>query len=660
MKNKKIPRLNYLLTSYLLGIIIFTLFRVVNTLVYCNGCENWPDFEGLYPKALLMGWRFDTVISCYFLALPALMFIVAELAHIRSKVYHQIIHHIIVTFYIVGFLACAADIPFFNTFFIRLDAVATQEADSIGIIANMIVSEPRYIAFLFAFLAVAAGYWFAMRSIYRHTLRNNLDTFAPLGWAIVVSLLLALAIFAGMRGRLNKKSPIRVGTAYFCSDPFLNQIGLNPVFTFIKSAEELNKSVNKPLDLTDSALAEAVYQAEHNSPADSTLMLAGLTAPLPEGTNVVMVIMESMTAEKTCLAGSSSIGSLTPILDSLMANGLVFTRTYSAGIHTYNGIYSSLYSHPALLARHTMKHTIVPQMDGLPQQLKKAGYSTAYLMTHDENFDNMQGFLYSNAFDSVIGQSYYPKNEIIGTWGIPDHVLMRHAVEHCNSVAKDGPFLTVIMTCSDHTPYYLPEDIDFHPSTSKIETQMVEYADYSIGELMRMARQQPWFDNTVFVFIADHGQVWGSSKYDMPLSYHHVPMLFYYPGKITPSRYDGLALQIDLGPTLLGMMPFTSLNNTCGLDLLQQPRKFAYFSSDDKIGVMDEEYFYVYRVTDKDGKLYHYAIGQTDDVSALQPQLVDSMRQYVFGMLQWSFNKINERMMIKEKGESEELGVRSI
>lgn len=151
MKNKKTPRLNYLLTSYLLGIIIFTLFRVVNTLVYCNGCENWPDFEGLYPKALLMGWRFDTVISCYFLALPALMLIVAELAHIRSKVYHQIIHHIIVTFYIVGFLACAADIPFFNTFFIRLDAVATQEADSIGIIANMIVSEPRYIAFLLHF-----------------------------------------------------------------------------------------------------------------------------------------------------------------------------------------------------------------------------------------------------------------------------------------------------------------------------------------------------------------------------------------------------------------------------------------------------------------------------------------------------------------------------
>ena len=648
---KKYPRLTYLLISYLLGIVVFTLFRVVNTLVYCNGCESWPDFGGLYPQALFMGWRFDTVISCYFLALPALMLIVAELAHIRSKIYHQIAHHIIVTLYIIGFFACAADIPFFNTFFIRLDAVATQEADSLGIIANMIISEPRYIVFLFAFLAVAVGYWLVMRCIYRHTLRDNTDAFAPLGLTIVASLFLAFAIFLGMRGRLSRKCPIRVGTAYFCNDPFLNQIGLNPIFTFAKSAEELSKSVNKPLNLTDSATAEAIYQAEHNTLADSTLMPAGLTMPLPKNTNVVIVIMESMTVEKTCLAESSSIGSLTPVLDSLMAHGLLFTRTYSAGIHTYNGIYSTLYSHPALLARHTMKHTIVPQMDGLPQQLKKAGYSTAYLMTHDENFDNMQGFLYGNAFDKVIGQSYYPKSEIVGTWGVPDHILMHHAIEHCNEVVKDGPFLTVIMTCSDHPPFYLPDNIDFHPSSTKIENQMVEYADYSIGELMRLARKQPWFDNTLFVFIADHGQVWGTNRYDMALSYHHVPMLFYYPGKIIPSRYEGLALQIDLGPTLLGMLPFATTNNTCGLDLLRQSRKYAYFSANEKIGVMDDEYYYVlYRVADNESKLYHYATGSTEDMTAQQPQRAESMRQHAFGMLQWSYNKINENIMSKDKG----------
>ena len=231
---------------------------------------------------------------------------------------------------------------------------------------------------------------------------------------------------------------------------------------------------------------------------------------------------------------------------------------------------------------------------------------------------------------------------------------MKHAVEHCNEAVKGGPFLTVIMTCSDHPPFYLPDDIDFHPSNTKLENQMVEYADYSIGELIRLAQQQPWFDNTLFVFIADHGQIWGANKYDLALSYHHVPMLFYYPGKIAPSRYDGLALQIDLGPTLLGMMPFATSNNTCGLDLLRQRRKYAYFSADEKIGVMDDEYYYVYRVTDNEGNLYHYATGDTEDMTAQQPQRAESMRQHAFGMLQWSFNKINERLMIKERGESEE------
>ena len=246
---KQSARYNYILLAYLTGIVFFTLFRLACTLVWCISQPLWPDFNGMYGNALFMGWRFDTAVSCYLLALPALMMIVGELARIRAKAYYLTAHHLLVIGYIVSFFACTADIPFFSYFFTRLNATAVNEVDSLGIILHMIVTEPMYLAGIGAFIIVATGYWFLMRYIFRRTIVNGQDRFQPYAWCIPLSLLLIFATFVGMRGRLSNKSPLRVGTAYFCSDPFLNQIGLNPVFTFIISAHSISYIPSKYIDL---------------------------------------------------------------------------------------------------------------------------------------------------------------------------------------------------------------------------------------------------------------------------------------------------------------------------------------------------------------------------------------------------------------------------
>ena len=633
-------RYGYILIVYAIGIVIFTLFRLLNTLVYCSGADVPPDFEGQYFQALVMGWRFDTVVSCYILALPLLLMIVGELAHIRAKGYYLSIHILIVTLYILAFFACAVDVPFFSYFFTRLNAVAANEIDSFALIADMILSEPVYILALLAFVALAVGYVFLMCWVYRKILRDRLSDRLPLAWAITLALLLIFATFVGMRGRLSKKSPIRVGTAYFCGNAFLNQLGLNPVFTFFKSIEETSKSANQPLTIADADDARLLYESERALPSDSTLVPAGLSIPLPQGTNVVLVIMESMTVDKTGLIHPER--SHTPCLDSLMQHGLVFTHCYSAGIHTYNGIYSTLYSHPGLLARHTLKHTFIPSMCGLPHQLQAVGYQTTYMMTHDEDYDNMRGFLHANAFDSVIGQHSFPADESVGTWGLPDHLLFEHAVAHCTKVSKQGPFFTTIMTCSDHVPYILPDNIPFTPHSKAMADRMTEYADWSIGHFMQLASQQPWFHNTLFVFIADHGAA-GQSLYDIALSYHHVPMLFYCPDHIAPRRCDRLALQLDLFPTLMGMLPYPYENNTFGLDLLRQRRDIAYFGSDDKLCALDTAYLYVCQVAENIEHLFHYCDNTPGDQSAYHPDITATMRRKAFGMVQHSYNMLTDR-----------------
>ncbi|MBQ0016564.1 MAG: LTA synthase family protein [Bacteroidales bacterium] len=626
-------RLGYLLQVYAIGIVIFTLFRIGCSVVYCMGAGLPFELSGLYLKALLMGWRFDTVISCYVLSLPIILLIIGEFCSIKSKIYHGVIHYYVLVCYIVCFFACAADIPYFSYNFARLSASTLNYADSFAMVVSMIANEPSYVAYFFVFLVVAAGYCVLMRWVYRHTLMSAGDR-VGWRWSIPTALVLILFCILGMRGRLEAKSPIRTGTAYFCNDPYINQIGLNPVFTFVKSYQDNNKDRNKRIDLIDAELAEQVYRTELCEAYQPDAEIC-----LPDGMNVVVVLMESMTVAKTGLFDAEH--SLTPHLDSLMQQGLLFDHTFSAGIHTYNGIYSALYSQPALLGLYLMKRTVLPKLEGLPHAMKASGRHTFFAMTHDQEFDNMGGFLKANAFETVLSQEHYPQSEVVGTWGVPDHCMLMHAIEQMNSYNDGKPFFACLLTCSDHGPYIVPEVDGFSPKHQKIDSAVVEYADWSINAFLQQARKCSWFDNTLFVFLADHGAS-RKSDYDMSLMYNHIPMLFYCPKYIKPECRNDLALQIDMGPTVMAMMRLNTQKPTLGIDLLHQRRPYAYFSADDKIGVLSHNYFYVYHADSKIERLYHYSDNDITDYMQAYPDTAAAMQRYAFSMVQ-----VSQRMVFE-------------
>ena len=627
---KRNARLNYLICIYLLGMVFFTLFRLAETVAYCATTEGPDDFGGLYGKALWIGVRFDAAVSGFVALVPLVLLIVAEMADIRKRWYHAVVHYLLMVLYTVCFFACAADIPYFCYFFSRLDAMALAWSDSPDTMAAMIFGDPEYVAYLLAFVAVSVGWWLLGRIIYRRVLLKHLEERQSYAWSIPIAVTLTTLVFIGMRGL--EKGPIHVKHAYFCNNPFLNQIGLNPVFTFEKSIAEMGKDENQLVELTDAATAQAVVEEMRNAAPDPAL--TGSQPQLAEGTNVVVVIMESMTVRKTALYDPAT--SLTPCLDSLMEESLTFPNLWSAGIHTYNGIYSTLYGHPAILTRHTMNGTTIPIMCGLPQVLRDEGYSTAFFITHKADFDNLAGFLPQNGFERVVSLPDYPADEPRGAYGIPDHQLFDHALEHIDSVAHRGPFLTCIMTCSDHSPFLYPEGISLKPRHKEMSKKMVEYADWSIGRFMKMASTRPWYGNTLFVFVADHGESL-EPIYDMALNYNHIPLLLHAPGRIAPARVERLGLQIDVAPTVLGLLGLPVPSTVLGIDLLNYRRPYAYFSADDKVGVIDGELFYIYRVK-QDGResLYRYKEGSTKDLIGEYPERAAARRRYAFGMIQAS------------------------
>jgi phosphoglycerol transferase MdoB-like AlkP superfamily enzyme len=294
---------------------------------------------------------------------------------------------------------------------------------------------------------------------------------------------------------------------------------------------------------------------------------------------------------------------LTPFLDSLSREGLYFENAYSAGIHTFNGIFSILFSYPALFRQHPMKESAMRKFSGLATNLEKHGYTTSYFTTHDGQFDNVEGFLKLNDYDHVIEKSDYPAEEVKTTLGVPDDFMFRFSLPILDGYAKQGkPFFNAFMTASDHPPHYIPPY--FRGKSQKDKDLIVEYADYLLGTLVKAASRKPWFQNTLFVFVADHGAVF-DTDFELSLAYNHVLLLFYAPGlKISPKIFSEMAGQIDVFPSIMGFLGMEFDNKTMGIDLFQDDRPYIFFNADDKFAVIDQNWLSIEK-EDRSFGLFH-------------------------------------------------------
>jgi phosphoglycerol transferase MdoB-like AlkP superfamily enzyme len=623
--------LKYILLTYLLGIGLFTIFRLIIFIMHCFTAANDITFY-LTIKSFIMGLRFDSCVSGYFLILPIIIMSIGSIFKIKKKYYYLPFHYLIIVLYSFAFLICCADIPYFNYFFNRFNIVALTWADSPKFVIDMIVKEPTYIVYAFVFVAFLSIYIWLMRLIYKSTIKKYIlqeEKKKNIVSYIILSFVLILLCVLAIRGRTARKSPIRVGTAYFSNNAFFNQLGLNPVFTFGKSWMESNSRKNKLVHLINENTAKNIVEEEfkdRDNIYDDAILL-------PKNTNIVVVIMESMACSKVGFYGNNE--HLTPNLDSILNHSLAFENIYSAGIHTYNGVYSTLFSYPAILSRHTMKQTIIPKMQGLPNILRRQGYNTFYFTTHDEQFDNVAGFLYGNDVEKIISQKDYPSKEIKSNLGVSDHVMFKKVIQTLNNRKTNKPFFATIMTASDHGPYIYPDNISLVPHHKDIKKKMTEYADWALGQFINQAKHSSWFNNTLFVFVADHGASSPTDAYDIQLSYHHIPLAFYFPRLITSQKNPRIGLQIDIAPTILSMISKNYKNKTMGMNLLGKQRKYAYFSADDKIGIMDSSFLYIWRENGGEG-LYKYKAKDKNNYINQYPKKAKDMKDYGFSMIQYS------------------------
>lgn len=626
--------LRYIIAVYLLGMVCFTLFRII---LYFSNTHHLSEAvnAGNLLEAFRIGLQYDTVISAYILAVPLLVTFTLKLRETQHSLWYQLTHIFVATLFLLSFFICCADIPYFRHNFCRLDITVFNWFDSPKQVVGMILAEPSYFTFLILFIGVCIGYTKLANVFYRRYLLNSTHGGSVQNKAVFLLCFIPL-FFLAIRGRID--APIRTDNATFCNNALLNQLGLNPVFTLSRSFLDQQKT---SILEDEQALQQAVKYLEGQNEPEHPIAryIHNDSARFGYKPNVVLVLMESMSAYKMGRFGNQD--RLTPFLDSLASVSWSFDRTYSAGIHTYNGVYSTLYGFPAIWRKHSMAGISTPSFSGLPAIMKQEKYNTVFFTTHDSYFDNLDNFLLNNYIDELVSERDYPGDELSGPFGVPDHLLFKHAIEKLDLLnKKPEPFFATLLTVSDHGPYHVPNGIPFKPKHEDIKQAVIEYADWSISSFITAAKSKSWFDSTVFVFVADHGGLVGENPYEMALSFNHIPFIIYHPS-LGGKSFMQQGMQTDVFPTLCGVLGISYVNNTMGVDLLKQKRKYAYFSADNKVGVLSENRFLIYKESGK-AFLFDHAVRSVQNIAEDEKELADDMKKYAFCFIQSSVKLIEE------------------
>jgi phosphoglycerol transferase MdoB-like AlkP superfamily enzyme len=576
---KNIPSsFKYLLFVYATGVFFFALIRA---LFFWSNSElliNVPTT--IIFKSFLVGLRFDTVILSYILALPVLLFIITlYVKENAQKRFFAFVHYLIITFFSIAFLIAFANIPFYQNFRLQINKAALHWSNDIAFSAKMILQDVVFVKYLLLFV-VATSLFIYLTTLYKRVVSKTKNNDRKK--ELILLLLLLPLLVVGMRGRLSHKSPIRWGTAFFSSYEIANQAALNPVFSFFKSASD---NINKPFFDTEKAFDEAQKNSLRKietSPND-TVFLGNY--------NVVVLLMESMGSNKTGLYDNGQ--KLTPHFDSLAKNALFLKNCYSDGIHTFNGLFATLTSFPALPMNKPLEdlRIQIPE-NAFIKTLKEKNYQTFFFTTHDAQFDNMEGFMRKNGIEHIIGEADFSRKEVLSATGVPDHVLYDKSISVFDTISS--PFFALMLSGSDHAPYAIPENIDFKPKGNDKRKDIVAYADWAIGNFLKQAQQKKWFNNTLFVFVGDHGAI-VNQEADMYLGMHHTPLVFYAPQKILPEINTALCGQVDILPSIAHLLGVNYSNKPFAVNLFKEERKALSFTYDEHLIGINQNAFYVYR-----------------------------------------------------------------
>jgi len=311
--------------------------------------------------------------------------------------------------------------------------------------------------------------------------------------------------------------------------------------------------------------------------------------------NVIQITVESLSAD--FLSIFNHVTHLTPNLEEIAGKSLVFDNFYATGTRTDRGMEALTLAMPPTPGRSIVKRPRNENMFTLGSVFRAKGYDTAFIYGGFGYFDNMNYFFGHNGY-RVVDRNSVTKKDITfaNVWGACDEDLFRWTMREADASAATGkPFHYFVMTTSNHRPYTYPDGRIDLPSKLSGRPGAVKYTDFAIGQFIRDAAKKPWFNNTVFVIVADHCAD-SAGRTELPVQHYHIPLIIYSPGgQIPRGHIRTLTSQMDLAPTLLGLLNWTYVSRFFGRDVRQiDPNDGrALVGTYQKLGLLKGKEFFV-------------------------------------------------------------------
>jgi phosphoglycerol transferase MdoB-like AlkP superfamily enzyme len=400
--------------------------------------------------------------------------------------------------------------------------------------------------------------------------------------AFAVAVVLAAISFGTVRGSF----------ADFGDNRYWQEIARNGYFELFSAFRNNDLSYEKFYAKEDKALALSLAKNGIGGGkeifSDDGLTHEVRAAGAEKHYNIMLITVESLSGNYFTAFGNKE--RLTPHLDQIADQSLFFTNLYATGTRTVYGLSAVNLSIPPIPGNSIVRRNGNEGLFSLGAVLNRKGYLSKFIYGGYGYFDNMNYFFENNGYQ-IVDRNNLTKEEttFANVWGVCDEDLFARALkEGDNAYASGKPFFNMLMTTSNHRPYTYPDGRIDIPSGAGRRPGGVKYTDYAIGKFIADARKKPWFDNTIFVIVADHTAS-SAGKTSLDPQKYHIPLIIYAPKIIAPKKVDKLASQIDLAPTLLGLMKMNYKSRFYGADLMKTSPERAYISTYQKLGYLTKD-----------------------------------------------------------------------
>ena len=359
------------------------------------------------------------------------------------------------------------------------------------------------------------------------------------------------------------------------SNAYVNELAGNGIYEFFSAYRNNELDYDRFYKTLPDADAFAKVREMLKTPdsravgTDAHDIARAIENPGPEKhLNVILVSVESLSGEYLTTFGSTK--GITPNLDALVDKSLFFTDLFASGTRTVRGLEALALSVPPTPGQSIVKRPDNEHLFSLGSVFDSKGYDSMFVYGGYGYFDNMNYFFENNGY-RVADRTNIPREKVHhgNVWGVADEDLFTLTMDEADkSYAQGKPFFAHVMTTSNHPPFTYPANRIDIPSGKGGRAGAVKYTDWALGDFLKRAESKPWFDDTVFVITADHcASSWGRSA--LPMNRYHIPLFIYSPKHIEPKRVDRLMSQIDIGPTLLGLLNFSYISRFYGYDLFK-------------------------------------------------------------------------------------------